>query len=321
MSEAQSQILVNQIISYQQPLKEPNPAIGKVVEVYPTHIVLEHLNKAKNTIGSRNAYTIVDDKTPLTEVPIIKKITHNGTTFSVGNLVSYKIKGHPNVVIGRIKKITEEKDANKLSLIHKNKEVIIPITQSNLSLIEGNPDLTDYPVVQLTDVPFNVRDKVSYSLAGNTEIAIGEIIEIIIDRDGIKFKIMHTDGDKTITYKVRGIVVGNFKIVDQMSQPTAAPVKKMRIGEGDLSYFLQVGDMVTFIFKKVNVSGEVTDFNYKNTPPLIKVMLPHNIDVEIPQVQPGLTKVVAGRKKYTLEDENKYRLKYAKYKAKYLLLK
>ena len=108
MSEA-PQFTIGQIISYQQPLKEPNPAIGRVVDVHPTYIVLEHLKKARNTIGPTIAYTIVDDKTSLTEVPIIKNITHNRTTFSVGNLVSYQLNDLPNVLIGSIKKIEEKK--------------------------------------------------------------------------------------------------------------------------------------------------------------------------------------------------------------------
>ncbi len=323
MSEAQPPVLVGQIISYQQPPKEPNPAVGKVIEVYPTHIVLEHLKKARNTIGTTIKYNIVDDKTPLTEVPIIKKITNNGTTFSVGNIVSYMLRGHSGILIGSIKKITQDRDSIKLILIHKNKDdVIIPITQSNLSLIVGDSELTDYPVAQLTEVlPFKVGDKVSYSLAGNTEIAIGEIFEININRDGITFKIKHLgDVYKIMTYKQGEIVVGNFTKVEPTTQLTAAPVKKLRIGEGVQSYLLQVGDRVNFTLKKIQVSGQVNDFDLRNTP-LILVRLNDGREVKIPPNQPNLQKVEEGRQKYILEDVNKYRLKYAKYKAKYLLLK
>jgi len=324
MSEAQPQGLVGKIISYQQPPKEPNPAIGKVIEDYPTHKVLEHLKKAKNTIGPTIAYTIVDDKTSLTEVPIIKNITNNGTKFSLENIVSYTLKGHSGILIGRIKKITQDSGGIKLILKHNNKEdVIIPITQSNLSLIVENTDLTDYPVAQLTEVlPFIVGDKVSYSITGNPERAIGEICEININRDGTTFKIKHLGNvDKTMTYKVGETVVGNFTKVDQMSQLTVAPVKKLKIGEGDRSYLLQIGDMVNFTLKKIQVSGQVIDFELKNDPPLIKVRLTDDKEVQIPPIQPNLQKVVEGRQKYILEDVNKYRLKYAKYKAKYLLLK
>lgn len=250
MSEAQPQQLVGKKISYQQPPKEPNPAVGKVLQVYSTYKVLEHLNNAKNTIGSSIAFTIVDDKTPLTEVPIIKNITVDGKTFSLANTVSYKLRDHPSTLIGRIKKITQDKEGIKLTLKHKNKDVIIPITQSNLSLTVGNPDLTDYPVAQLTEVPFIIGNKVSYSLTGSPETAIGEIVEILIDYDSIKFKINHLgDVIKIMTYKKGETVVGNFTIVDQTYQLTAAPVKKIKIGEGEQSYLL-VGDSVNFMLEK-----------------------------------------------------------------------
>ena len=321
MSEAQSQILVNQIISYQQPLKEPNPAIGKVVDVHTTYIVVEHLSGAKNTIPITLSYEIVAPETSLTVVPTIKKIIHNGTTYAILSKVSYTLKGHPEPLKGQIKKITLEKDRFHLLITHKNREQSIPIEQPDLKLVADTEEITVYPEVQPVEVPFKVGNIVSYSLTGADDgEAIGQIVEINTNREGTTFKISHIDGEKIMTYKLGERVVGKFKLesTNSLESLTPAPQKTVVLSDG---VKLNIGDRVSFRLKRVLIFGIIKDFNYKYNPYSIIVIMDDGTDKSIPTNQPELKKVVEGRQKYILEDVNKYRLKYAKYKAKYLLLK
>jgi hypothetical protein len=316
MSEG-SQLAVEQKIMYSQPPKEPENVVGKVTEIHETHIVVEHLGKAINSIPITLGYTIVDPKIPLTEVPTIKKITHNGTTYALDSNVSYTLRGHKEPLIGKIKKFTLNKGKIQLIITHKNKDVPIPIDQQDLKLVGAEVQSTDYPVAPVVEVPFNERQRVSYSLSGMDTKAVGEIKQIVKDRNGIIFHIKHMKDGKEIikqmTYKNKdGIVVSNFELTD--AELTDEPTKSL---DG-----YKKGDLISFIHKKTTKQGTIIDFDLGNMPPLIKVIVPGEPKtIDIPSSQNGLQKVGTGNKKYTLKNENKYYVKYAEYKMKYLSLK
>ena len=87
-----------------------------------------------------------------------------------------------------------------------------------------------------------------------------------------------------------------------------------------------ISDVDTVVVKKGAIISKIINPNNYNTDnisndSILQVKLDDNTTVLIPFSQPGLKLVVAGSQKYTLEEDSKYRVKYAKYKAKYLLQK
>jgi hypothetical protein len=313
MSEA-SQLTIGQKIMYTQLPKEPTDVVGEVLNVFPTHIELKHSEKGKNSIPITLPYTVVNPTTKLTPVPTIINVTHDGTTYTLNSIVSYRLKNNMEV-IGEIVKIFYEKGKYKLLIKHKNKEQLISIEQPGLQL-KHEVDTTEFPVIKLVDIPFHVGETVSYSIAGMTGLAIGEIHAIIIDETGVTFQIMHNNNKiKSMQYMKGDDVVGSFTIIDDPSiSPTDEPIKPNSLGD------YKKGDIVSFTSKLGRKKGKIIDFIWKYNQILVEVDDTKE-NFKIPIDREDLKKENTGSKKYMLEDVNKYRLKYAKYKAKYLLLK
>jgi hypothetical protein len=316
MSQAEAD-LIGKKIMYSQPPKEPNNVVGEVIKVTPEYIEVKHKRDGINRISKGLSYTITEAAlTTVPIVPTIKKIIIEGITYHLENIVSYRLKDFPKEITARIKKIIYDKGIYKFELEHLNGLFIVPIKGHTFKLEQENPSLTDYPLPQLKEIPFTVGQRVSYSLSGMETKAVGEIKLIVIDRNSITFNIMHMKDRKEIikpmTYQKDGIVVSNFEFTDD--ELTDEPTKSL---DG-----YKKGDLISFIHIGKKKEGIIKNINLRNKPPLIEVQVPGEPTIiQIPSSQNGLEKVVTGNKKYTLKNENKYYVKYAEYKMKYLSLK
>jgi hypothetical protein len=187
---------------------------------------------------------------------------------------------------------------------------------------------TKHPTIERRKIEYNINDKVSF-LQDELEI-IGRVIsincEFYVDAAG------NTDGnlcdmnrstisiidDKNTTYTV------------PLNTPTLK-IKNMTIDEARKMYIK--GRKVHFMHQNEPKTGIITGIGlttvneYISDKDSIHVILDGSKDiVRIPLTDPTLQLVevpipVSGKQKYTLEEDSKYRVKYMKYKAKYLAQK
>ena len=279
----------------------------------------------------------------------------NGTKFNLNDVVSYTMESADHSpATGRIKKFNVETELMKstILIVHSNsEEKTISINQPNLRLNPSAPP-TRAPVKYLqkkteegvlSGEKFKVGEKVSYIMTySDPSPAIG-IIHKIDPKTG-QLEIKHLKQTKEIIISININGVGhNVKHTDLAETPP--PVKRDYVEKDLVKY--RVGDTIHYILKRdkdaallalgakatdaakaaaitaVYIIGKIISVEPNTSTLWIehpdKSTKSINISSVIEKVPIQIDS--AGQKKYTLEDVNKYRLKYAKYKAKYLLLK
>jgi hypothetical protein len=263
--------LFNKKISYSQPPKKPDPAIGIFSSFDENNITVIHNKNKTNIIPINYPYEVTNLE--LTDVPMLESIKIGSLLLKLNDNISYKIEHtEPNPAIGKIVGFSYDKDKDiyEIQLEHKN---------GTHSIFEGfsidhsgkrksnkigitSSDITNLPVEVMKDgeKEFRVGDKVSYVYTKSNE-----------------------------TFDVVGIITSLF-VLGSNNIGVWDGVNDSRFSTTDI----KISD--TFRPSELTVVSLDTPLKYKNK---------------------NVEKKSSGNKKYTLENE--YRVKYAKYKAKYLL--
>ena len=316
--------MLDKRLTYSVPPKKPDPATGVILAVNPTEFVVEHLNGELNKIPN-NVFYDYDQTRPLTIKP--KDVNEGKLDYKVGQLVRYSLEdAEPKPAIGEITKIEPNKKKPSelvLTVKHLDGDKIIFSSLHTLSNKVGpKTSLTKEPV-RFGHLPFKKGMFITYSVTNAEPMpATGKIIDITHNKDNhheLLYVIQHNNGE------VKHIPTSHPNIKMAVNKEiTDLPLKIMEIkpSDGRPSFKLKIKDNVVFpLESSPETKGKILEFNYAARPPKIKVKLDDGKEVNIDSTLKGLTKAVEGKKKYTLKNENKYYLKYAEYKMKYLSLK
>ena len=281
----------------------------------------------------------------------IQSINIGDIIFKKDDVVSYTMEfAKPSLAIGRIKKFTVVDLTGKYSILisHLDTEKGISSDQPNLKLDPG-ASLTLAPVKYLQKKTekgiffgpeFKVGEKVSYYMAySDPSPAIGRIYKI--DPKTGKLEIKHLK-ETIISINING--VGHDVEHTELAE-TPPPVKRDYVEKESVKYrkdetiryiikrdkeaaLAALGPKPTEEAKAAAITATYIVGKINNVDPNTNTLwiLPSDGIIKSINISSVIDKVSAktdsaGDKKYTLEEENKYRLKYAKYKTKYLLLK
>ena len=336
------QSLINIQISYSQFPDVPNPAIGFVHAVNKDAFFVEFTDGFYN-IPLKTKFKKVHDVKQLTIAPrnlsgvtIFKNINDvlrnpesaaaaaavpapvPKSMFAVGDKVRYNvIDADPSVVFGKIVSIEQHK-SNPSDFVYKVQHSANPrprVVFSDDTSLEKVGQQTPITEVKLKHRQFQPGMFIQYSIANGEPIpAIGRIDKVVHNPQNftlLDLIIEHTDGTKTIPANHTPIPI----ILKGKTALTVKPVKFMTLSNGAK---VKIRDKVLCRYNGNFTEAIITDFNFKPNSFTVIFKIDGK-DVSIPLID--VIRKKEGSKKYTLEDENKYRLKYAKYKAKYLLLK
>jgi hypothetical protein len=171
------------------------------------------------------------------------------------------------------------------------------------------------------EINYKINDKVSFTKDGKP--ITGRILQVTChiyspNMCDLGQSFLTVIDDNSVNYKV------------SLTEPTLK-IEKMTIEEARKMY--NRGSKVNFIHQNEPKTGIITGIGlntvneYISDTDSIHVILDGSKDiVRIPLTDPTLQLVevpipVSGKQKYTLEEDSKYRVKYMKYKAKYLAQK
>jgi len=285
----------------------------------------------------------------------IQSININGVIFNLNDVVSYTMENaDPSSATGHIKKFNIDVDPNKstISIGHSNsEEKTISINQPNLRLDPSSPS-TRAPIKYLQKKTekgvhfgekFKVGETVSYFMAySDPSPAIGKINKIEPKTGLLEIKHKEKEKEIIITINING---AGHDVKHTSDAETPPPVKRDYVEKDSVKYYKD--ETIRYILKRDKEAALVALGPKASTADKLAAITTKYIVGKINKVDPdtntlwiqhpdgsiksiNISSVIdkvstktdsGGSKKYTLEDENKYRLKYAKYKAKYLLLK
>jgi hypothetical protein len=259
----------------------------------------------------------------------MQEFSKGGKTFKIDDIVKYSLKdATPTVAYGKIVSISSHREKTGeavFKVIHSDTKSAAPkkfvfTDDTSLALVGKATPLSVEPV-RFADLPFKTGMFIQYSItSGKPSPAVGKITNIRRDtHDDTKLLLIVEHANNTskiipMTHTPTPEILVESK--GKKIELTVAPVKTMTTPNGEI---LKIGDKVLCEYEKGHVEVIITDFNFTPHSFAILGKLSNGTDVSIP-LKNVQRKQNGGSKKYT-EDENKYRLKYAKYKAKYLLLK
>jgi hypothetical protein len=283
----------------------------------------------------------------------VKTIMFDDKSFSIGNYVSYEMENaKPSPAIGQIKKFLVEKKSIVLKHLGKS-EFTISFNQKNLHVVQDhNPVTTPHPVEYLKrksdGAEFRVGDKVSYVMANSDPSpAIGTISKInpsfgsltILHADK-KDNMINIDGKdhdiklsslKPTSIPVRreylekdGVKYGKDDTIRYILKHTKADVLKTLGGTPSQEVMEEVILAASSVgkIKSIDAKTENLEVTHSDGSKIINISTQmKKIDEIPPTPAPPSAPKSQGNKKYTLKNENKYYLKYAEYKMKYLSLK
>jgi hypothetical protein len=290
---------LNDIVSYTMENADPSSATGHIkkfnIDVDPRKntILIGHSNLEGKTISINQPNLRLDPDSQPTPAPVkyLQKKTSQGVAFGekfkVGETVSYFMAySDPSPAIGKINKI--EPKTGLLEIKHKDIIITININGAGHDVTHTSDAETPPPT------PMKYIDKVVSG--GNVRYSQGDTIRYILKN--VKDAALAEAGPKASPEALASAIAAKYsvgKIISVDAKNNSLLVEHPKVDGSD-----------GFDTRTINIGTSM-----------------EKVNAETPRTPapPKKVETPAGSKKYTLEEENKYRLKYAKYKAKYLLLK